>query len=219
MGVLVIGAAYVGWQIGAYAGKLYNNWKKQNNPVNDKHRVNPYKNPNGRFYASYPSYSGNKGNRAKSISPSSVTYSFGNGRYYVKGHGYLSKSSLNRLGISSAKLAEIAYEESYNYYLSTKDKERAKLQDPDLGDFFDSQDYLKTIRRGGSNSPPIISSGGKIPLPRAIILFLSISGISITYDVFSKISDLNSFHQNCIKYLEFKSSNNDTRMTSVFILK
>lgn len=39
----------------------------------------------------------------------------------------MSKSSLNKLGVSSSKLAEIAYQESYNYYLSTKEKERIKL--------------------------------------------------------------------------------------------
>ena len=120
----------MGWQIGAYAGKLYNHWKKHNNHPYQKHTIKPYKNPNGHYYVSYPRYSGNNGNRVKNISSSAVSYSFGNGKYYVKGYGYLSKSSLNKLGISSTKLAEIAYQASYSYYLKTKNKERIKIGEP-----------------------------------------------------------------------------------------
>ena len=129
-GAVVMAAAWTGWQIGAYAGELYNNWRKHNKSPSHKKKVTQYKNPNGHYYVSYPTYGGNKGNRVKAISPSSVSYSFGNAKYYVKGHGYLSKSSLNKLGISSTQLAEIAYQESYNYYLKTKNKERLKVGEP-----------------------------------------------------------------------------------------
>lgn len=184
-----------------------------------RHKVRHHKNPKGHYYSSYPSYRGNKGNRVKSVSSSSITYSFGNKKYYAKGHAYLSKSSLNKLGVSSSKLAEIAYQESYNYYLSTKNKERAKVNNPDIHDFFDNQEYYKKIKQGDSNSPSINSMGGQVPIPKRVIIFFFITFIGINYDVFSKVIPSNSFQRNSIKYLEFVYTNNDTRMTSVLVHK
>ena len=91
------------------------------------------------------------------MSSSSITYSFGNKKYYSKGYGYLSKSSLNKLGVSSSKLAEIAYQESYNYYLSTKNKERAKLsRDNDIiwGNYIEKNIRNSFKNNNGNNPKP-----------------------------------------------------------------
>ena len=103
--------------------------------------------------------------------------------------------------------------------MSTKNKERAKVNNPDIHDFFDNQEYYKKIKQGDSNSPSINSMGGQVPIPKMVIIFFFITFIGINYDVFSKVIPSNSFQRNSIKYLEFVYTNNDTRMTSVLVHK
>ena len=110
----------------------------------------------------------------------------------------MSKSSLNKLGVSSSKLAEIAYQESYNYYLSTKEKERAKIYGPNIGDYKKIQKDYEKIKRGGYNSPSLISVS-KVPTPKPIIIFLIMSGMVINYECFSKVFNSNPFEKKCNK--------------------
>jgi hypothetical protein len=59
---------------------------------------------------------------------------------------------------------------------------------------------------------------GGVPTPKAITIFVMISGLAITYNTFSKVKCNHSLNSNVNKYLEFRWSNNDTKMTSVLIL-
>jgi hypothetical protein len=160
---------------------------------------------------SHPINKGKHGNRPKLHTVSKVTYSISSGKYYSSNN----KRSKSNSRLTKSKVAQIVYQDAYNTYLSTKNRERAKI-DNIIKDHKKIQEEYKQIKRG-SNSPPINSMGG-VPTPKAITIFVMISGLAITYNTFSKIKCNHSLNSNVNKYLEFRWSNNDTKMTSVLIL-
>ncbi|MDO5849691.1 MAG: cysteine peptidase family C39 domain-containing protein [Methanobacteriaceae archaeon] len=78
-----------------------------------------------------PSVGDNINNILKSYTPGSgkVSYSPSTGKYYIKGYGSYSASSLISKGVSSKLLGEVAYKAAYDIYLKSKNKERNKLKD------------------------------------------------------------------------------------------
>lgn len=208
---VVCGAAWVGWEIGKFAATQYKKWKNSkkltHKPAKSNKNFNKKSNPS----VGYSINKGKRGNRHKLNKVAKATSSLVSRNYYSNNN----KRSNGNLKLTKSKVAQIVYQDAYNTYLSTKNRERAKI-DNIIKDHKKIQEEYKQIKRG-SNSPPINSMGG-VPTPKAITIFVMISGLAITYNTFSKIKCNHSLNSNVNKYLEFRWSNNDTKMTSVLIL-
>lgn len=215
MGVVITGIGYIAYKLTSGTSSHYHSKLKHiKNKIKVPRKIKvarKIKNPSSSVR--YHVNKGKNGNRHKLHAVSKVTRSISSKKYYSSNN----KRSNNNSGLTKSKVAQIAYHDAYNDYLSTKNRERAKI-DNIIKDYKRIQEEYKIIKRGGSNSPPINSIGGGKPSPKAIIIFFAVSGLAYTYDTFSKIKCDNSLNSNVKKYLEFRWSNNDTKMTSILIL-
>ena len=205
--VVLTGVVYLVYKLtSGSSSHIHSKLKHIKNKVKVPRKI---KNPNSsvRYYIN----KGKKGNRHKLHVVSKVTRSISTVKYYSSNN----KRSNSNSRLTKSKVAQIVYQDAYDTYLSTKNRERAKI-DNIIKDHKKIQEEYKQIKRG-SNSPPINSMGG-VPTPKAITIFVMISGLAITYNTFSKIKCNHSLNSNVNKYLEFRWSNNDTKMTSVLIL-
>jgi len=205
--VVITGVGYLVYKLtSGSSSHIHSKLKHIKNKVKVPRKI---KNPNSSVR--YHINKGKKGNRHKLHVVSKVTRSISTVKYYSSNN----KRSNSNLKLSKSKVAQIVYQDAYDTYLSTKNRERAKI-DKIIKGYKRNQEEFKQIKRG-SNSPPINSIGG-VPTPKTIIIFVMLSGLAITYDTFSKIKCDHSLNSNINKYLEFRWTNNDTKMTSVLIL-
>ena len=116
------------------AGSLAIVWNS-NSHYNSKSIQKPHYTwkPNNKIHfprnVKYPTSTGNNGNRPK-VSYNPVTSSISGNKYYTNNKVYTYNYKSSNRKVSSSNAAIIAYQEAYNYYLSTKNNERAKVEKP-----------------------------------------------------------------------------------------
>ena len=117
--VIGVGALALSWQNNHHykspkksIPKPHNHWR-------------PYNKIHFPRYVKYPNSGGN-GYKPKYNYYPVTSYLSGN-KHYINHKASLYKYNVKRVSVNSYNVAEIAYQEAYNYYLSTKNKERAKV--------------------------------------------------------------------------------------------
>ena len=117
--VIGVGALALSWQNNHHykspkksIPKPHNHWR-------------PYNKIHFPRYVKYPN-SGRNGYKPKYNYHPVTSYLSGN-KHYANHKASLYKYNVKRGSVNSYNVAEIAYQEAYNYYLSTKNKERNKL--------------------------------------------------------------------------------------------
>ena len=120
--VIGVGALALSWQNNHHykspkksIPKPHNHWR-------------PYNKIHFPRYVKYPN-SGRNGYKPKYNYHPVTSYLSGN-KHYANHKTSLYKYNVKKGSINSYNVAEIAYQEAYNYYLSTKNKERNKLAKP-----------------------------------------------------------------------------------------
>ena len=118
-GVVITGVGYLVYKLtSGSSSHIHSKLKHIKNKVKVPRKI---KNPNSsvRYYIN----KGKKGNRHKLHVVSKVTRSISTVKYYSSNN----KRSNSNLKLSKSKVAQIVYQDAYDTYLSTKNRERAKI--------------------------------------------------------------------------------------------
>ena len=128
MGVVITGIGYIAYKLTSGTSSHYHSKLKHiKNKIKVPRKIKvarKIKNPSSSVR--YHVNKGKNGNRHKLHAVSKVTRSISSKKYYSSNN----KRSNNNSGLTKSKVAQIAYHDAYNDYLSTKNKERAKLDKP-----------------------------------------------------------------------------------------
>ncbi len=121
-GVVITGVGYLVYKLtSGSSSHIHSKLKHIKNKVKVPRKI---KNPNSSVR--YHINKGKKGNRHKLHVVSKVTRSISTVKYYSSNN----KRSNSNLKLSKSKVAQIVYQDAYDTYLSTKNRERAKLDKP-----------------------------------------------------------------------------------------
>ena len=154
MGVVITGIGYIAYKLTSGTSSHYHSKLKHiKNKIKVPRKIKvarKIKNPSSSL--KYHVKKGKKGNRHKLHVVSKVTRSISSKKYYSSNN----KRSNNNSGLTKSKVAQIAYHDAYNDYLSTKNKERTKIIQQE--DKLVSVEFNKMYRKYGvtysSTKPP-----------------------------------------------------------------